>query len=388
MLTSILLIATIFLAYNNGANDNFKGVATLYGSGTLGFKTALGIATVTTFLGSITAIFVANGLIQSFSGKGLVPQEIAGSVDFLIAVGFGAGFTVLLATRLGFPVSTTHSLVGGLMGAGLMAVGLEINFLNLGSAFFIPLLVSPFLAFALGMIVYFFFKKLKKRFGLTKETCVCIGEKKQYVPVTALNNNQMKSVASSMNIKNFDNNLNKNFDNMQVEIANNEQCVKVYTNKMFGFSLQKFLDAAHILSAAAVSFARGLNDTPKIAGLLVAAHSLDIKYGMIAIAVGMALGGLLNSRLVAQTMSKKITKLNHGQGLSANLVTSFLVIVASKFGIPVSTTHVSVGSIFGIGIISKNYDSKVIKSILLSWVVTLPIGMFFSAICYFIVTSM
>jgi len=383
MLTSILVFSTIFLAYNNGANDNFKGVATLYGSGTLGFKTALTIATITTFLGSITAIFIANGLIQSFSGKGLVPQEIAGSVDFLIAVGFGAGFTVLLATRLGFPVSTTHSLVGGLMGAGLMAVGMEINFLNLGSAFFIPLLVSPFLAFALGMIVYFFFKNIKKSLGLTKETCVCIGEKKQYVPVSALNDNQMKSVASSMNIKNFD----KNFDTFQVQIAKHDKCVQVYTNKVFGFSIQKVLDGAHILSAAAVSFARGLNDTPKIAGLLVAAHSLDIKYGMIAIAVGMAIGGLLNSKLVAQTMSKKITKLNHGQGLCANLVTSFLVIIASKFGIPVSTTHVSVGSIFGIGMISKNYNSKVIKSILLSWVVTLPIGMFFSAICYFLIKS-
>mgnify|MGYP000063289249 CR=1 FL=1 len=379
MLTSILVIATIFLAYNNGANDNFKGVATLYGSGTLGFKTALTIATITTFLGSITAIFVANGLIQSFSGKGLVPQEIAGSVDFLIAVGFGAGFTVLLATRLGFPVSTTHSLVGGLMGAGLMAVGMEINFLNLGSAFFIPLLVSPFLAFALGMIVYFFFRNIKKSLGLTKETCVCIGEKKQYIPVAALNENQMKSVASSMNIKSF--------DNIHVQIAKNDECVQVYTNKVFGFSIQKLLDSAHIVSAAAVSFARGLNDTPKIAGLLVAAQGLDIKFGMIAIAVGMAIGGLLNSKLVAQTMSKKITKLNHGQGLCANLVTSFLVIVASKFGIPVSTTHVSVGSIFGIGMISKNYNSKVIKSILLSWVVTLPIGMFFSAICYFIIKS-
>ncbi|NQY94571.1 MAG: inorganic phosphate transporter [Campylobacteraceae bacterium] len=380
MLTSILVFSTIFLAYNNGANDNFKGVATLYGSGTLGFKTALTIATITTFLGSITAIFVANGLIQSFSGKGLVPQEIAGSVDFLIAVGFGAGFTVLLATRLGFPVSTTHSLVGGLMGAGLMAVGMEINFSNLGSAFFIPLLVSPFLAFALGMIAYLFFKNIKKSFGLTKETCVCIGAKKQYVPVEALNNMQMKSVALSLNIKTF--------DNLQVQISKHEECVQVYTNNVFGFSVQKVLDGAHILSAAAVSFARGLNDTPKIAGLLVAAQGFDIKYGMIAIAVGMAIGGLLNSRLVAQTMSKKITKLSHGQGLCANLVTSFLVIVASKFGIPVSTTHVSVGSIFGIGMISKNYNSKVIRSILLSWVVTLPIGMFFSAICYFIVKNL
>lgn len=379
MIEVLLVIATIFLAYNNGANDNFKGVATLYGSGTLGFKTALTLATITTFLGSITAIFIANGLIQSFSGKGLVPQDVAGSMDFLIAVGFGAGFTVLLATRLGFPVSTTHSLVGGLMGAGIMAVGMDINISKLGSAFFIPLLVSPFIAFALGMIVYFFFKKSKKNFGLTKESCVCLGEKKEYVPVTKLNENELNYIASNMNIEKD--------ENVHFEISNHEECVKVYTNKVLGISVQKVLDNLHILSAAAVSFARGLNDTPKIAGLLVAAHTFDIKYGMIAIAIGMAIGGILNSKLVAQTMSKKITQLNHGQGFCANLVTSFLVIIASKFGIPVSTTHVSVGSIFGIGIISKNYNSKVIKSILLSWVVTLPIGMVFSAIAYIIVTN-
>ena len=379
MLEIILIIATVFLAYNNGSNDNFKGVATLYGSGTLGFKTALSIATITTFLGSITAIFIANGLIQSFSGKGLVPLEIAGSVDFLIAVGLGAGFTVLLATRLGFPISTTHSLVGGLMGSGMMAVGLDINFSQLGSAFFLPLLVSPFLAFILGVILYVIFKRAKKIFSLTQQSCVCIGEKNQYVPINVLNDNEVKSVALDMNIKQS--------NNLQVHIANHDECVKVYTNKVFGISLQKILNCTHILSAAAVSFARGLNDTPKIAGLLVAANTLDISHGMVAIAVAMAIGGLLNSRGIAQTMSKKITTLNHGQGLCANLVTSFLVIVASKFGIPVSTTHVSVGSIFGIGIISKNHNPKVIKTIILSWIVTLPIGMLFSAVCYLAITK-
>jgi inorganic phosphate transporter, PiT family len=146
----------------------------------------------------------------------------------------------------------------------------------------------------------------------------------------------------------------------------------------------KTLDAAHIVSAAAVSFARGLNDTPKIAGLLVTTQALDIQWGMVAIALGMAIGGLLNARRVAETMSKKITEINHGQGFSANLVTSFLVIIASKFGVPVSTTHVSVGSIFGIGIVSGKQDSKVIRNILLSWLITLPVAMACSALIYWL----
>jgi len=160
----------------------------------------------------------------------------------------------------------------------------------------------------------------------------------------------------------------------------------IYTDKFWGVSAQKLLDAAHILSAAAVSFARGLNDTPKIAGLLVAAKTFDIRFSMVAIAIGMAIGGLLNARRVVKTISNKITELNHGQGFSANLVTSFLVIVASNFGVPVSTTHVSVGSIFGIGMVSKKSDTKVIKSILLSWLITLPVAMVFSAFIYWVIS--
>ncbi len=378
MLVAILFIATIFLAYNNGANDNFKGVATLYGSGVLSFKKALILATIATFIGSISAIFLANGLVASFSGKGLVATDIAGSVNFLMAVGFGAGSTVLLATRFGFPVSTTHAIVGGLVGAGMMAVGLNINFYNLGSTFVIPLLVSPIIAFALGIIVYSLFTRLRKKMGVTKETCVCIGKQKQFVPVKALTNEQATTIATDMNIHNP--------TNLHVEIANSERCAKLYTNKVLGISMQKLIDSAHVLSGAAVSFARGLNDTPKIAGLLVAAKAIDMSFGMVIIAVGMAIGGLLHAHHVAVTMSKKITTLNPGQGFSANLVTSFLVIVASKFGVPVSTTHVSVGAIFGIGMVTKEHNPSVIKNIILSWVITLPIGMAFSALFYWIIS--
>ncbi len=371
MLISLLFFSTLFLAYFNGANDNFKGVATLYGSGTCNYKTAITIATFATFAGSISAIFLAQGLISSFSGKNLVPQDVAGATDFLMAVSFGAACTVLLATRLGFPISTTHSLVGGLFGAGLMAVGWDVNFNQLGTAFFIPLLVSPFIAFALGATAYWIFTKTRHKMGITKETCVCIGEQKQLVPLS--------------NLSNINTNINDSIS-PKLTVADASDCVDIYTDKVYGVKLQKLLDIAHTISAAAVSFARGLNDTPKIAGLLVAAQALDIRLGMIAIASAMAIGGLLNARRVAETISHKITKINHSQGFSANLVTSFLVIIASKFGVPVSTTHVSVGSIFGIGMISGNANAKVINSIILSWLITLPVAMFFSAFMYYLIS--
>ncbi len=121
MTFAALLLATCFLAYSNGSNDNFKGVATLFGSGVTDYRKALWWATITTFAGSVCSVFLADALIANFSGKGLVPDFVAGTPDFLTAVALGAGCTVMLASRLGFPISTTHALIGALVGAGVMA---------------------------------------------------------------------------------------------------------------------------------------------------------------------------------------------------------------------------------------------------------------------------
>ena len=94
-------IGVVFLTYANGANDNFKGVATLYGSGVLSYRTALIGATAATWLGSIAAIFVADQLVRAFSGKGLVDPAVLSMGTFPVAVAGGAALTVLVATRLG-----------------------------------------------------------------------------------------------------------------------------------------------------------------------------------------------------------------------------------------------------------------------------------------------
>ena len=378
MLIVLIILATMFLAYWNGANDNFKGVATLYGSDTLSYRSAITIATIATFAGSICSIFLAQGLVASFSGKGLVPADIVTSVNFLLAVGVGAALTVLLATLTGFPISTTHSLIGGLLGAGMMAVGTQVDFSQLGHTFFIPLIVSPFIAFSLAAVVYWMFNRTRRSLGLNKETCVCVGERRrEYIPISSTAN------AATMTAE-----LNPEDHNsmLSVSVANNAECADMYTDRIRGVQLQKILDFAHITSAAMVSFARGLNDTPKIAGILVAAQSFGIKWGMIAIAIVIAIGGLMHARRVAETLSHKITELSHGQGLSANLVTSFLVTVASNFGVPVSTTHVSVGSIAGIGVITGKRKTKMIGNIIFSWIATLPAAFFLSGFIYWLLS--
>ena len=366
----VLVIATLFLAYSNGANDNFKGVATLFGSGTTSYKAAITWATISTFAGSITSLFLAETLLKNFSGRGLVPNELAASPQFILAVGLAAGLTVMLATVTGFPISTTHGLVGALVGAGVTAVGLNVNFATLGALFFLPLLASPLLAVALGVVSYVLARGLRVKLGVQKEWCVCVGEVVQLVPIA-----QPAGLLALAPVT-----------VPEIAIGPVEQCRQQYKGKLFGGSVQRALDTVHFLSAGSVGFARGLNDTPKIVALLLVIKAFDVKIGMLSVAIAMAIGGFLNARKVAITMSKKITPLNPGQGFTANLVTSSLVILASRFGLPVSTTHVSVGSLFGIGLITREANRRVVSGILTSWLLTLPIAALLSATIYALMT--
>src|SRR5687768_11301081 len=96
----IVILAVLFLSYTNGANDNFKGVATLYGSQTASYKFALMWTTIFTFAGAFLSVFLAQTLIKNFSGKGLVPDEIVNSIPFVISVALATGTTVFLATKI------------------------------------------------------------------------------------------------------------------------------------------------------------------------------------------------------------------------------------------------------------------------------------------------
>ena len=363
-----LFLATCFLAYSNGANDNFKGVASLYGSGTCSYRTALGWATLTTFAGSVCSVLLAATLLKQFSGKGLVPDAIAGSPSFLLAVALGAGLTVILATVLGFPVSTTHGLMGAILGAGLVAVGADVRLGVLGKSFVLPLLLSPFLAVVVASVWYSIFHRLRLQLGITKESCACLGEVQPAVSSAHATSSTALTGETSL----------------VATVDDKSRCMERYVGHYVGVDCQQAMDVAHFLSAGVVSFARGLNDTPKMAALLLLIPALGIQSGMMAVAVAIAVGGCLNARRVAETMSQKITGMNHGQGLTANLTTGLLVTLASVFGWPVSTTHVSCGALFGIGWNTGQADRKVIAGILLSWVVTLPCAALLGALAFWL----
>lgn len=380
-MTVILILAamTLFVAYSNGANDNFKGVATLYAADVTSYEKAITIGTLATFAGCIASVFLAEALVQAFSGRGLVPDAVADSPIFLAAVATGTGTTVILATFLGLPVSTTHGLTGALIGAGFVAAGTELNLDKLGTVFFLPLLVSPLLSILITMPLYKAAHAVTQWMRITKTSCVCISPGHfvplaQYPATCYLSADAIgNTIPTSANIT-----LGKSLGD----------CVSKYDGRVLGITAQSLVDGVHYLSAATVSFARGLNDTPKIIGLLLVVKALDLKVSMLAVAVAMAIGGWLNARKVAQTMGKKISQMNDGQALTANLVTAFMVIFASKLGVPVSTTHVSVGAITGIGLVNGSADKGVIGGILLAWILVLPTAAISSAACYLVLAAL
>ena len=365
---AFLFLATCFLAYSNGANDNFKGVASLFGSRTCSYKTAISWATITTGAGSIAAIFLAQALLKKFSGKGLVPDALTTQPAFLLAVALGAGATVILATLLGFPISTTHGLTGALVGAGMVTGISQVNFSALGKNFVTPLLLSPIIAVIAGATLYSILRALRLWFGISKEMCICVGTETEIIPVPRPDGAFAAEILPKVTIS----------------AGQPAICRQRYTGKFLGVNAGRLVDTFHFLSAGAVSFARGLNDTPKIAALLLVATALNITWGLLAVAVAMAAGGLLNARKVADTMVNKITDMNPGQGFAANLATALLVNTTSYHGLPVSTTHVSVGSLLGIGIATRQAKWKSVVDVLLSWVITLPCAAVLAAVAYLV----
>ncbi|MGH0028858.1 MAG: anion permease [Myxococcota bacterium] len=368
---ALLLLAALALAWANGANDNFKATATLYGSGTLDYEAGRRLATAAQLCGSVASVVLAGALLTAFGGKGLVPEAVVGNPAFLVSVGAGAAATVLLATRVGLPISTTHALVGGLAGAGLALAPSSLSWSALGGSYFLPLLVSPVLATGVAALAYPLAHRGRRALGVESDTCVCLGPEPQPVAVTP------------------DGVMLHRATGVPLTLAEREHCQQVYGGSLFGTSVKRLVDALHTGSAFALGFARGLNDTPKVLALLVAAgwSGVDPRASLAVVAGAMALGGWLRARRVAETLGHRITKLSHGQGLLANGVASSLVIGASLLGSPVSTTHVSTGALFGIGLWSDDTDWRTVGGILAAWLATLPLAAGLAAGAAFLLPS-
>ena len=361
MIAAAIVLAALVLAFANGANDNFKGVATLQGCGRASYRRALALATLTTLAGSLSASVAATALAWRFSGRGLVPDAVVAEPVFVLAAALGAAATVLLATRLAFPVSTTHALTGALLGAGLAVAGpAEVAFRALTSSFLTPLLLSPLIALLLAAGLRPALRRLEA--ALPREpSCLCAAP-------------ALEAVAEGVG------GLVRLQAGPALRLDRSDSCERHGARPLVTFAPRAVVDAVHVVSAGAVGFARGLNDAPKIAGLLITLKVVAPGLGIAALAVAMAFGGLLAARRVARTLAFGITGMNATEGLSANLVTAGLVVLASPLGLPVSTTHVTCGALFGIGAANGEARWKMIAAIATAWAVTLPVAAAASAI--------
>lgn len=360
-MTLALIAAVLWLAFGNGANDNFKGVATLYGSGAASYRVALLWSAGTTLAGSLLSIAFASALAKSFSGAGFVGEEIAASAAFGVSVGGAAAVTILLATWLGMPTSTTHALTGALIGVALLVDGGSAARAPLVQKFLVPLATSPILAAGLTMPLLWALRRTAIGRGRGAEACLCL------VPSTE----PSYSVSSAA--------LAGSASLVTGRVA---ECERTVGSEAILVRSGWFVSALHFASGGAVCMARAVNDTPKISALLLATSALGGRWSLSVTAAAVVIGGHLASRRVAETMSRRITHLDSVEGLSANLVTAGLVIGASRLGLPVSTTHVSCGAIFGIGAATREASWKTIGRILAAWVTTLPVAAVLGAILY------
>ncbi|MCP4934720.1 MAG: inorganic phosphate transporter [bacterium] len=384
----LMLLAVAWLAFSNGANDNFKGVATLFASRTTNYKTAITWAMVTTLAGSVAALLLGTALIKAFSGKGLVGADVMADPDFLLSVTLAAASTVFLATKLGFPISTTHAIVGGLVGAGLIAPG-GVELILLGSRFALPLLIAPLLALVLTLSLYYLFTTTRKKLGIHRETCVCIAQSEH---VVAINMPPLHPVVNKDGTLSMHSLCGEHMipTGLRVMMGDEPHCRQRYQGQMIGISAEKIVNGLHFLTAGTVGFARGLQDTAKIAGLLVGAgvvalsDPVSLVWGVALVGLSMALGGYLAAGRIADTLAHKIADMNAGQGFTANLVTSILVTGSAVFGWGVSTTHCSVGGLFGIGIANRSAHWQMIRQIILAWLITLPVAATLAFVIFYV----
>jgi PiT family inorganic phosphate transporter len=369
----LAFILVLALAYANGTNDVSKAIATLVGSGITNYRAAILWGTCWTMIGAGAAAFLAGAMVKTFS-QGLVQTGTVIPPTVTMAVLAGAMAWVLLASRTGFPVSTTHALTGAIVGTGLAAfAGESLLWPAVIKKIALPLLLSPFLALGLSYLLYPCLRLLAARW---EGACLCvIPASRALVALDAQGSTRTLFQTSTFG---------------RPVLAIPSQCDR---SGLQGLSVG--LDTVHWLSSGLASFARGTNDAPKIVAMLLLSSatatwpSVSIQLAVFGgVTLAMGVGSYVGGLRVTQVLAENVTTMNHTEGLSANLATSSLVLLSGILGLPVSTTHVSSSAIIGIGL--RNGIQAVrwptVQSMVLAWIVTLPATAVLAGFLYWILS--
>lgn len=352
----------VAVAYVNGANDVSKGIATLVGSGVTNLQRAVLWGALWTGIGGIAATFLAHAMLQTF-GKGLLGHGIHATLGAAAASIVGAALWVAIATRKGLPVSTTHGIVGSVAGVAVVAYGLHgINWSALGGKIILPLLLSPLISLGLTAALIRLSRRLVPDATVD---CMCVQVEPQELQLSGNGAAALSVIAAP-----------------RIHLESCASSARSYA----GITINHL----HWLTSGATSFARALNDAPKMAALVLGALLLSGRseppiFYFAVITAGMVTGSWFAGRKVTEVLAGKVTRMDHREGFVANLVTAALVGPGAALGLPMSTTHVAAGGIMGIAAGGpEKINRRTVRDLISAWVVTLPAAALLGLMSFFV----
>jgi len=399
------LVFGLFMAWGIGANDVANAMGTSVGSGALTFKQAVIIAAIFECAGAI----LAGGEVTKTIRKGIIDVSSLGETPELLVYGMlasllAAGIWLLVATRMGWPVSTTHSIVGAIVGFGAVGIGMEaVQWAKVGTIA-LSWVTSPLMA---GAIAFALFRSIQK---LIIDTDNPLEKAKKYVPyyiflvgfiiamVTLLKG--LKHVGVKLPFE--QNIMYATIIGLIVAFIGTIMIKRLKftakADKKFHFAnMEKIFGVLMIFTAIAMAFAHGSNDVANAIGPVAAVVGIVQSAGeivsksatpvwiLILGGGGIVFGLVTYGHKVIATVGSGITELTPSRGFAATLAAASTVVIASGTGLPISTTHTLVGAVLGVGLARGigALNIGVIQTIFLSWIVTLPAGAILSIFFFF-----
>jgi PiT family inorganic phosphate transporter len=394
----------LFMAWGIGANDVANAMGTPIGAKALTIKQAVIIAAIFEFSGA----FLAGGQVTSTIRKGIIDSNVAAQAPELLIFGMlaslmAAGIWLIVASRAGWPVSTTHTIVGAIV--GFAAVGLGVDAVSWGKVGKIVMswVVSPVLA---GALAFFLLRSVQK---LILNTDDPIANAKKYVPIYIFATGFMIALVT----------LFKGLKHIGLEfsVAQNYGIAVVvgliitglgmfYISKLkldpsndkdFQFAnVEKIFSILMVVTACAIAFAHGSNDVANAVGPMAAVISIANEgvvtqdspmpvWILLVGGVGIVLGLAMYGKKVIATVGSNITELTPSRGFACLLAASTTVVIASGTGLPISTTHTLVGAVLGVGLARGigALNLSVVGTIFMSWIITLPAGALLSIFFFY-----
>lgn len=403
---ALALVFGLYMTWGIGANDVANAMGTSVGSGAVTVTQAIVIAAIFEFAGAFLAggtvtATIRNGIIDATAMAGHPEQLVYGMLASLVA----AGIWLMVASARGWPVSTTHSIVGAIVGFAVTGIGVDaVKWGKIGEIA-ASWLVSPLLGGFLAMLLMWSIRasiltaenpfQMAKRWGpvyvflvgwIVSLVTLFKGLKHLDFHLTP-SQSLLASTIIGVAVAGVGKHL---IDRVRVDEA---------ADRTFHYaSVEKVFTPMMIFTACAMAFAHGSNDVANGIGPMAAVVSI-IRHGgevaqkanlplwiLVLGGVGIVVGLATMGYRVMQTIGTRITELTPSRGFCATLAAASTVVVASKTGLPVSTTHIAVGAVMGVGLARGigALDLRVIGNIVASWLVTLPAGALLAALFFFV----